>query len=211
MGTLTRDTLPSSTHETAILAAQNYADQTAAASATWEKTTDRSREDIDNALPKAASTGGFTRRRTLRLQGGNMTHTAVERLLRLAAMALLALAVACAGPGIAPQATANAEAVVRDFTAAINAGNKARVTELLAVGGQVFHEPVTEETRDEIIASLNCAAEIVSLEASGERVTARVRFTGTSSFAATECGAVGVEETVVYLVRGGKIMAVDEP
>lgn len=137
-----------------------------------------------------------------------------ERLLwRRAAITLVILVAGCGSPPAAtptPSAAMGAEAVFREFVAAVNAGDETRVAELLAVGGEVFHDEVTENTIDQIIGSLNCAADIVSVEGTSETITVRLRFTGTRPGAAVECDAQGTEETVVVTVRDGKIVVLDE-
>jgi len=104
----------------------------------------------------------------------------------------------------------DAEHVFRAFNAAIAVGNEERAAELLAEGGLIFHQEVSAQSVDEIVGGFSCVAELVAVEGSDETAEIRLRFVETRPGATSECELIGMEETAVVTVRGGKIVAIDE-
>ena len=127
----------------------------------------------------------------------------VRRLSALAA----ALAVAAAGSGAATGAKTPA-AVVRAWSAALNANHNAAAAQLFALGARVVQPGVDVhlDTRDLAIGfndALPCAGRIVRMNVQGNRVVA--------TFVLGErpqhrCDAPGGKAAALFVVRNGKII-----
>ena len=131
----------------------------------------------------------------------------------LVAAALLS---ACAGSsGTTASATvsvsADAEAVFRDFTEAVNTGDAAAAAALVAEDAEFYGDRAADIGVEGIVAQLGCTVDIVSADVQGDTAEVEIEFTGLSPLAAPgiDCpeGTVGQARVTV---RDGKIVAITD-
>jgi hypothetical protein len=134
----------------------------------------------------------------------------IHRALSLGIAALLLGAAAgCGSPaGTASSPTASpageAEAVFRQFIDAINASDATRAASFVAEDATFFEE--TGSPID-LVRTLECTAEIVSVDDSGGMLNVELRFTGTTVWQ-SECdpSPEGTTVPIVVTVEDGRIV-----
>jgi limonene-1,2-epoxide hydrolase len=124
------------------------------------------------------------------------------RLLVTIASAAVAVAAGCGGDPPSP------ESVVRAWSNALNSGDNEAAARLFAPGAQVVQagRRLRLATRADAVAfnaSLPCSGQIVTLDASGETVTATFLLAHRE---ASRCDGPGAEVTATFRVRDGRIV-----
>ena len=104
-----------------------------------------------------------------------------------------------ATPGSSP---GEAEAVLRQFLAAVDASDVTRAASLVAQGARFFEE---EGSPIDLVSSLVCTAELVSAADRGGRLDVELRFTGPTEWH-RECTEEGRIYPFAVTVADGKIV-----
>jgi ketosteroid isomerase-like protein len=111
-----------------------------------------------------------------------------------------------ASPSASASVSADAEAVFREFTAAVNAGDAAAAAALVAEDAEFYGDRATDLGVDGLIASLACAAEITSADVEGDTATVELEFTGRAPLTTSDDCPVGTRQSAQVTVRDGKIV-----
>lgn len=122
--------------------------------------------------------------------------------LLVVAAALMGLAAGCGSPGRTP--SLDAEAVFRQFVDAINASDATQAASLVAEDATFFDEAGSPI---DLVRSLECTAEIVSVDGSGDTLDVELRFIGTTEWQ-SECdlSPEGTTVPMAVTVEDGKIV-----
>jgi hypothetical protein len=125
-----------------------------------------------------------------------------KAVLLVVAAALLGLAAGCGTPGRTP--SLDPEAVFRQFIDAVNASDATTAASLVAEDATFFDEAGSPT---DLVRSLECTAEIVSVDGSGDTLDVELRFTGTTEWK-SECdlSPEGTTFPMAVTVEDGKIV-----